>query len=88
MEAHRVHISLPAKAKVEAMDVLMWARTGNNYFYLPTCAPLLKLSLFSSIERLLPSHRTFPAPFTWEVCQELKTLTRCFGGSTQTSLFF
>jgi hypothetical protein len=87
MEAHPAHNSLPAKAKMEAMDVLTWAWTGNG-FYLPTRAPLLKLSLFLPIERLLPSHRAVPAPFTQEECQELMTLIRSFGGTYQTSLFY
>jgi hypothetical protein len=30
-------------------------------------------------ERLLPSHRAIPAPFTQEECQELMTLIRSFG---------
>ena len=34
MEAHPAHNSLPANAKMEAMDVLTWAWTGNNgYVY-------------------------------------------------------
>ena len=32
MEAYPAHNSLPAKAKMEALDVLMWAWTGNNGF--------------------------------------------------------
>ena len=78
MEAHPAHNSLPAKAKIEAMDVLTWAWTGNNYFYLPILVPFL---IFSCIERLLPSHRAIPAPFTQEECQELMTLIRSFGGT-------
>ena len=78
MEAHPAHNSLPAKAKIEAMDVLTWAWTGNNYFYLPILFPFL---IFSCIERLLPSHRAIPAPFTQEECQELMTLIRSFGGT-------
>ena len=31
-------------------------------------------------ERLLPSHRAVPAPFTQEECQELTALIRSFGG--------
>ena len=34
MEAHPAHNSLPAKAKIEAMDVLTWAWTGNIFIYL------------------------------------------------------
>ena len=41
----------------------------------------------SSIERLLPSHRAVPAPFTQEECQELMTLIRSFGGTYQTSFY-
>ena len=39
MEAHPAHNSLPAKAKMEAMDVLTWSWTGNNGFIYPL-APL------------------------------------------------
>ena len=42
----------------------------------------------SSPERLLPSHRAIPAPFTQEECQELMTLIRSFGGMLQTCLLF
>ena len=45
MEAHPAHNTLPAKAKIEAMDVLTWAWTGNNGFYIPTCTFLLRLFL-------------------------------------------
>ena len=31
MEAHPAHNTLPAKAKMEAMDVLTWAWTGNGF---------------------------------------------------------
>ena len=31
MEAHPAHNSLPAKAKIEAMDVLTWAWTGMGF---------------------------------------------------------
>ena len=84
MEAHPAHNSLPAKAKLEAMDVLTWAWTGNRFFFY-LFAPLCSL-FFSSIERLLPSHRAVPAPFTQEECQELMTLIRSFGGTYHTSL--
>ena len=40
------------------------------------------------IERLFPSHRGVPAPFSQEECQELMTLIRSFGGTYQISLFF
>ena len=40
MEAHPAHNSLPANAKMEAMDVLTWAWTGNKWLYLPTRAPI------------------------------------------------
>ena len=43
---------------------------------------------FSAIERLFPSHRGVPAPFTQEECRELMTLIQYFGGTYQTSLFF
>ena len=86
MEAHPAHNALPAKAKIEAMDVLTWAWTGNNGFYLPTSATFTHF-FFLFIERLLPSHRAIPAPFTQEECQELMTLIRSFGG-TYTSLLF
>jgi hypothetical protein len=88
MEAHPAHNSLPAKAKLEAMDVLTWAWTGRMAFFLLTSRPgLLKLSLFFFfIERLLPSHSAVPAPFTQEECQELMTLIRSFGGTYQTFL--
>jgi hypothetical protein len=33
MEAHPAHNSLPAKAKLEAMDVLTWAWTGKMAFF-------------------------------------------------------
>jgi hypothetical protein len=76
MEAHPAHNSLPAKAKMEAMDVLTWAWTGNGSWLLHLCV----LTHFPSTERLLPSHRAVPAPFTQEECQELMTLIRSFGG--------
>jgi hypothetical protein len=52
MEAHPAHNSLPAKAKIEAMDVLTWAWTGNNGFFYPF--PLLLLNFF------LPQSVSFP----------------------------
>jgi len=39
MEAHPAHNSIPAKAKMEAMDVLTWAWTSNDGFIFPF-APL------------------------------------------------
>ena len=33
MEAHPAHNFLPAKAKIEAMDGLMWAWTGKSFFF-------------------------------------------------------
>ena len=33
MEAHSAHSSLPAKAKMEAMDALTSAWTGNGFIY-------------------------------------------------------
>ena len=40
MEAHPAHNSLPAKAKIEAMDVLTWAWTGKYlFFFTHSCAP-------------------------------------------------
>jgi hypothetical protein len=44
MEAHSAHNSLPAKAKMEAMDVLTWTWMGNGFFY-PLAPLLLKLFL-------------------------------------------
>lgn len=75
MEAHPAHTSLPLNSRSEAMDVLTWAWTGmskHSMFFPFTHA-------FSS-DRLLPSHRTVPAPFTQEECQELMSLLRSFGG--------
>ena len=47
MEAHPAHNSLPAKAKIEAMDVLTWAWTGNVTFIYPHSHPLCsELSTF------------------------------------------
>ena len=40
MEAHPAHNSLPVKAKMEAMDVLTWAWTGNNGFLSTHSHPL------------------------------------------------
>ena len=63
MEAHPAHNFLPAKAKIEAMDGLMWAWTGKSFFSLPTRAhPLLQL--FNSI-RASPSTRHRSSNFTW-----------------------
>ena len=82
MEAHPAHNSLPAKAKMEAMDVLTWAWTGNNGLLSTHSRPLYSsLSLFFPIERLLPSNCAVPAPFTQEECQELMTLIRSFDGT-------
>jgi hypothetical protein len=91
MEAHPAHNSLPAKAKMEAMDVLTWAWTGKlAFFYTNTFAQAFHFLFFLllPLERLLPSHRAVPAPFTQEECQELMTLIRSFGGTYHTSLFF
>ena len=46
MEAHPAHNSLPVKAKMEAMDVLTWAWTGNNGF-LSTHSHCLYSSFYS-----------------------------------------
>lgn len=74
MEAHPAHTSLPPHARIEAMDVLTWAWTGKELvdgtFHTVNLLP----------DRLLPSHRTIPAPFTQEECQELMSLLRSFGG--------
>ncbi|RDB19890.1 hypothetical protein Hypma_013085 [Hypsizygus marmoreus] len=64
MEAHPAHTSLPANARVEALDILTWAWT----------------------DRLLPSQRSIPAPFTQEECQELMSLLRSFGDQGDFSL--
>ena len=47
--------------------------------------PFTQAFTLPSIERLLPTHRAVPAPFTQEECQELMTLIRSFGGAYQTS---
>jgi hypothetical protein len=47
MEAHPAHNYLPAKARLEAMDVLTWAWTGKMAFFYSLRARLLKLSPFS-----------------------------------------
>lgn len=36
--------------------------------------------LMELLDRLLPSHRSIPAPFTQDECQELMGLLRSFGG--------
>ena len=71
---------------MEAMDVLTSAWTGNGAIYplMPLCQ---RSSIhFSFIERLLPSHRAVPAPFTREEFQELMTIIRSFGGTYQSPL--
>ena len=83
MEAHPAHTSLPANAKIEAMDVLTWAWTGKA----PTAATRAKTHLNPFLDRLLPSQRTVPAPFTQEECQELMSLLRSFSNG-QTGLIY
>ena len=57
MEAYPAHNSLPAKAKMEAMDVLTWAWTGNGF--LSTTRPFCSgLSLFTFFYRPSPSLRS------------------------------
>ena len=58
MEAHPAHKSLPLKAKIEAMDVLMSAWTGNNGFYPPARAPLL--TFFYRASPSVPSYCSCP----------------------------
>jgi hypothetical protein len=62
MEAHPAHNSRPAKAKLEAMDVLTWAWMGKWLFVLTSSSrPFAQtFTFFSSIERLLPSHSAVP----------------------------
>ena len=52
MEAHPAHNSLPAKVKMEAMDVLTSASTGNGFIY-----PLVPL--YSNFHFFL--HRASPS---------------------------
>ena len=61
MEAHPAHKSLPAKAKIEAMDVLTSAWTGNSFIY--PLAPLYS-SFHFFIHRASPSlPLCFSCPF-------------------------
>ena len=87
MAAYPAHISLPTKARMEALDVLTWAWTGNNGF-IYSLTSLAEAYTFSSIECLFPSHCAVPAPFTQEECRELMTLIRSFGGTDHISFFF
>jgi hypothetical protein len=73
IEAHPAHNALPVNAKIEAMDVLTWAWTGE----LASC-DCEDNDAHSRPDRLLPSQRTVPAPFTQEECQELMSLLRSF----------
>ena len=60
MEAHPAHNSLPVKAKVEAMDVLTWAWTGNGFKLLIHVSFLI---LFSSYRASLAIPSCCSCPF-------------------------
>ena len=77
MEAYPAHNFLPVKAKIEAMDVLTWAWTGNNSFYSPTSPTFAHFIYRESV--------SFPSivPFLpQEKYQELMTPIRFFGGTS------
>ena len=65
-----------------------WRGLGQVIMALSTHSRLFAQAFtFSSIERLFPSHRGVPAPFTQEECQELMILIRSFGGTYRTFFF-
>ena len=49
MEAYPAHSFPPVKAKIEAMDVLTWAWTGNNSFYSLTSATFAHFIYIESV---------------------------------------
>ena len=76
MEAYPAHSNPPAQAKSEAMDALTWAWTGRLF----TGCTVPDILINGRIDRLLPSNRPIPSPFSQEECQELMALLRSFNG--------
>lgn len=75
MESHPAHVAIPTHVREEAMDVLTWAWTGSFLHFLHS-GPYS----YFVVERLLPSQRALPAPFSQDECQEIMALLRSFGG--------
>ena len=72
IKAHPAHVSLPARAKVEAMEVLRWAWAGMYPLYHDG------LNADLCVDGLLPSQRTTAVLFTEQECRSLMSILRSF----------